>query len=299
MIIGFNEYSSTLEVQHPVSEPNEVVFVNTILDEALLSSRSEPNSSLTGKKKEWDTNTIMKMTFDNESTEAGSLNIKGLEIDTVKLKRRKIGSFDWITVAEKKFDGNSNNISEILSFIDRNTAPMAEYEYAVVPCSGEVEGTYNTDRVKTTIDGCYLYYNETRYKLYYNFKLGDIKHHIPNEVFEPISGTQYPIVAYAGDLNYRSGSIKCLILADDENPLSDLVAEANLRNSLMRFLTDKKPKAIKNADGLYMMIMITEAPVLEPIPEKTGLYNVTFDFVEVGDMEDAQDLLMNGFITRG
>lgn len=293
MIVGYSPYGTDLEAQFPVSSPTQLLLTNMVLDEALLSSTSEPPDNLTGKKKDWGTNTVLKMGFDNQTTEAGSLNIKGLEIDTVKLKRRKIGSFEWITIAEKKYDKND----DILGFIDRNAAPMSEYEYAIVPCCGEIEGSYNTGRTTTKMDGCNIYYGDTRYHLYYNFKLGDIKYNMPNEVFEPLSGSQFPIVAYSSDLNYRSGNIKCLLLADIENPVN-MPSEMVLRDGLMRFLTNRKPKAIKNCDGLYMMIMITDTPTLEPLNEKKGLYNVSFDFVEIGSMENEQDLLLNGFLQR-
>lgn len=119
-------------------------------------------------------------------------------------------------------------MKSIYQLTDKYVCSGEQYEYAVVPVTGEIEGKQITTEIDCEFDGLYLIDNNNEIKLLYNLEIENIQNIIPNNIFEPL-GSQYPIVYYNGTLNYRRGSIRALLLPDEDvnNSTLDIKNEKN------------------------------------------------------------------------
>jgi hypothetical protein len=132
-------------------------------------------------------------------------------------------------------------------------------------------------------------------------ELGNIETVQKQGIIETI-GSQYPFIIDNAAINYRKSNGKALLVTDNTiehktNEQIDRKAEKKLRNDIMNFFTDKKPKIFKDSSGNYMLVRITEPPVL--IPQNSlnrQLYEISFNFIEVGNANDNTTLKTYGFI---
>jgi hypothetical protein len=288
MLLGYN-LTGELSYTPTVAEYPQAVYVaETGFDEVKIDAAPD-DSTLTVDKTDWTGNTASLASFDDETLNSGTF---GTEITKIALNRKRVNDAEWSTIEVIEI---ADIVDNIFTYTDKYADPVETYEYALVPL--QTDGTasnYSVNVIKTEMDGFYIYDRNTRYELYYNFSFNDFEHNMPNEVMEPIGGHPYPIVVYNGTLNYTRGGLKCLLFASDDGNDIDRFKEKQLREKIMSFLMNRKPKAIKAYDGTNMMIAITGNPVLSH--EARGIYNLEIEFVEIGNMNDQIDLYKNGFI---
>ena len=107
----------------------------------LTSDTSEPYP--TTIPDQWDYDTIMDADF-NGNISAGNVEFTLDEITGFKIKRREVGTFDWITLVELPVA----TLEDLhLSFNDNLNANFKNYEYALVPVVNDIEGDYITNTV--------------------------------------------------------------------------------------------------------------------------------------------------------
>lgn len=275
-----------LDTSNNVTEHYRTDYTNMIMDEFNL--RNNTNFPLTGEKDIWWPDNVMLGEF-NGNLEAGSVGLEGLEVTAIRLKKRKQGELSWKQIAEIPYSGSQITYSAIDQYLE----PQEEYEYAIIPVSADVEGNYSTSSISSVFEGCYIYDHNQMYRLYYNFELGDVIRITPNSTIETIGGSKYPIVVYNGDVTYNTGSVKCTLIANRNDDV-DQREEKRLREKVDQFLSNRRPKIIKNADGLYKLISITGDVTLSPHSSVLGLYDLSFSFVEIGDINDKDTLALYG-----
>lgn len=155
----------------------------------------------------WDYDTIMNASFNN-NIDAGNVNYLINQISSIKIKRRKQGDFDWLTLATIPI-----NKVEDLSFIfnDLLNQDNVTYEYALVPIIGEIEGQYLINSIMSQFNGVFIGNAETIYKFLYEVKYSSNQRNQQVGVFQ-VLGQQYPIVVANGALSYESGNVTATIL---------------------------------------------------------------------------------------
>lgn len=287
MILGYTLFGDINLAPNITSIPSSVLISGATFDQIRVDSEL-PTDELAFTKEDWSGNTVMQADFEGDTLDSGSLGAAIEQITHISLKRKRYDDLEWVTLDNIEigeiFDG-------IYTFIDRTADPAERYEYAIVPVATGDEYNYFIQTVDTEMQTCYLYDRDTRYELYYNFEFDDFSYNMPNEVLETM-GNQYPVVVYNNNLNYAEGGLKCLLYASDEDNLS-IMREKKLRREIMSFLMNRKPKAIKGYDGTHMMIAIVDSPTLSP--NARGVYDLSFNFVEIGDMNKQYDLYNNNF----
>lgn len=227
--------------------------------------------------------TIINAKFRN-NLEGGSIENSGLQVEKILFQKRKSDELTWIDIGEINYEPNSKDFYEML---DKYVANDFEYEYSLVPITGNVKGLrVISEPIRVSFDGYYLTDKDYNYKLIYNAELGSIDHVIPTSVFEPF-GSKYPIVTY-GTLDYRQGSLSALFLTDASviNNKIQIYNEKIERQKLMTFLKNRKPKMFRGANGELMLIAIIDNPREEPHNGLHGLAKVSFSFVEIGDINN-------------
>ena len=244
----------------------------------------------------WDYDTIMNASFNN-NIDAGNVNYLINQISSIKIKRRKQGDFDWLTLATIPI-----NRVEDLSFIfnDLLNQDNVTYEYALVPIIGEIEGQYLINSIMSQFNGVFIGNAETIYKFLYEVKYSSNQRNQQVGVFQ-VLGQQYPIVVANGALSYESGNVTATILNDDfeKTGIIDRAEIVKQKDALKNFLTDKKPKILKDWNGnIWLCIVNSNIDVSYKEGTGMGIPIISFDWTEIGESNNQQSLYNNGILSE-
>lgn len=243
---------------------------------------------------DWDYLTIMNANF-NGNIESGNSEFSLGNIDGIKIKRRKVTDFDWVTLAY--FDASE---LESLNFVfnDNIAASGYTYEYAFVPVVGGTEGNYITNTIGAKFDGVFICDLDTIYKFYAGVKYGTNERVQKIGVFEPY-GRKYPVVVSNSLINYETGSVTGTVLADDylKTKAMNRIAMVKEQRALKDFLTNKKAKILKDWNShSWLIVPIDNISTSYDSKYGMGIADVSFDWVEIGDSNNQADLYNNGIL---
>lgn len=268
-------------------------FERAIFDEVHMIESID--TVCTPDKKEWDYDTVFL--WKGDSLEAGNIGLSGLPINQLMIKRRKKDDFVFENIKAFNFDIDT----KFYEFKDRFVESYEDYVYGIQPMGGSIEnpvlGETTTGEVDVEFESVWIVGEGVQYKLMYNLEVGDYETIMPSSTIETL-GSMYPIVSKNGNVRYKKGSIKCMILSDTTVKIGKISPkdEKKIRKSLIAFLTDGKPKYFKDGSGETMLISIINAPILSPRNELNQLvYEISIDFVEVGST-DIQNLINLGLL---
>lgn len=244
----------------------------------------------------WDLNTIMDCNF-NDNIGAGTLSELTKNITSVIIKRREKGTFDWVAIKEISIS-SVDDFSFI--FTDNLASNFTQYEYAYVPVMGQVEGTYTTNEVYSKFNGIFLCDVNTIYKFYADIDYGSTDSVQKIGTYEPF-GRKYPVMVSNGLLGYDTGTVSALILPKNfkETNRIDRQAITNERNALFKWLTNKKPKMLKDWNGGEWLLQIVGNPQTDYESNYgMGIQRMTAEWVQTGNPKEKADLYANGLIPR-
>lgn len=245
---------------------------------------------------ELDFTTIMDCNFEGNIS-AGNIDDLTSNISSVKIKRREKGTFDWTTIKEITVTGVDD-----LSFIftDNLASNYTQYEYAYVPIAGQTEGSYTTSEVYSKFKGVFICDVNTIYKFYADIEYGSTDSVQKIGTYEPF-GRKYPVMVSNGLLGYDTGTVSALIVPKNfsETHEFDRQAITTERNTLFKWLTNKKPKMLKDWNGGEWLIQITGNPQTDYESNYgMGIQRMTAEWVQTGDPKEKADLYANGLIPR-
>lgn len=278
-----------------VDNITNVKLTNSIFDHFNVTKNTSTAVS-TSIPTEWDYDTIMNANFNN-NIDAGNVNYLINQISSIKIKRRKQGDFDWLTLATIPI-----NKVEDLSFIfnDLLNQDNVTYEYALVPIIGEIEGQYLINSIMSQFNGVFIGNAETIYKFLYEVKYSSNQRNQQVGVFQ-VLGQQYPIVVANGALSYESGNVTATILNDDfeKTGIIDRAEIVKQKDALKNFLTDKKPKILKDWNGnIWLCIVNSNIDVSYKEGTGMGIPVISFDWTEIGEPNNQQSLYNNGILSE-
>lgn len=243
---------------------------------------------------EWDLLTIMNANF-NGNLRAGNLDAELLTVDGFRIKRRKTDEFDWVTIRYI----NKADIDDFSFVVNDNLAEtLTEYEYAIVPVSGGVEGNYISDTISTKFNGVFICDADTIYRFYAGVQYDTQEKVQKVGVFEPY-GRKYPVVVSNGLIGYTTGAISGTVLPNDYLQTKNLDRKAMVkeRKQLNDFLTNKKAKIIKDWNGNIWLVAIIGNPSTNyAAGSGMGVADVKATWVEVGDANSEKDLIATGMV---
>lgn len=245
----------------------------------------------------WDYLTIMDANF-NGTIEAGNVGYDLSQIEGIKVKRRKVDDYNWITLKYIPV----GDLEEDLAFsLNDNTAQNGiEYEYAFVPVVSGIEGNYITNTIKSNFDGVFICDKDIIYKFYAGVNYGTNQRVQKIGVFEPL-GRKYPVVISNSLINYETGSFSGTVLPNDylTNKDLDKLSMVQERKDLLDFLTNKQPKILKDWNGNIWLMIITGNPnVSFQRSSAMKIADVSADWTEIGDYNSQKDLYEAGFVAE-
>lgn len=219
---------------------------------------------------------------------AGSIDLTVDEVDTIRIKRRKLGEFDWETIFEKQI-----NTPDDFHFSgeDYFAANDEYYEYAWVTVFQGQEGNYITNNVKSQFNGVFICDADTIYKFYAGVAYGPSQQTQLVGIYNPI-GQKYPIYVTNGATNYQTGVVTAKIVGNYEDTgVFDRKEMVQQKNELVAWLTNKKAKILKDWNGNMWLCFITGAPNISYDSQwGNGMMEISFQYGEVGDPNNADDM---------
>ena len=289
-IFGFDDLGM-FQTNNGINIPTNIELSNSITDE--IHIKQDVDLDFTTAKDNWIPPTIGIAKFQDD-LHYGNFTLAGLEITHLKFKKRKSNSNKWITFKVIPFDKNTTTYE----VIDRLIEADEEYVYGVSPATSTIEGDVKQITITAEFDGMYISDKDNYYRLLYNYELGDILHNTPSTIIETLD-SPLPTIMYSVS-NFKQGSIKCMLISDNTvnaNGAIDKKTEKALRNQIMSFLTNKKPKLLKDGSGNFVGIQIIGAPTLTPYNELgQQIYDLSFEFIETVDLSDQTTLEYSGLI---
>ena len=273
----------------PIDNIETFTLTNGSFDELhITSDNAEVDNNI--EKTEWTLNTVLLAKFQNDLV-AGTLGVNGHPVTTIEIQKRKKGEEFWQTYFSIDYNEDINLYTIIDKFIENEEI----YEYCLRPVAKDDRGNiiYGNN---TSTQEIYIAYNHTQifdntdsYNLIYNIQLGSVTNQIGANEIETL-GSQFPYVIY-GQNNYLKSSLECLLVSEESaTGMVDVRNEKILRNKILSFLQNKECKILKNADGAYMVIQIVGTPTLIPSNEILGVYQISFEYVQIGNVNSVEEL---------
>lgn len=245
----------------------------------------------------WDYLTIMDANF-HGSLEAGNIGYDLSQIEGIKVKRRKVDDYNWVTL---KYIPVADLEQDLAFSLNDNTAQSGvEYEYAFVPVVSSIEGNYITNTISSNFEGVFICDKELIYKFYAGVNYGTNQRVQKIGVFEPL-GRKYPVVVSNSLINYETGSVTGTVLPNDylENHNLNTLTMVNERKTLLDFLTNKKPKILKDWNGNIWLMVIAENPSVNFKRDSSmAIADVSASWIEIGDYNNQKDLYEAGLIVE-
>ncbi len=294
--LNYNFYSDGDSLNSAPSLVNNITqtkLSNAIFDHFNITKNTQTPFT-TAKPDQWDYDTIINADF-NGNVDGGNVDFVLNQINSIKIKRREKGNFDWITLKEIPI-----NTVEDLTFVfnDRLNANHIEYEYAFVPVLNLVEGNYIINSVLSKFNGVFIGDAETTYKMLCNVGYGAKTSNQRIGVFEPL-GKQFPVYVANGTMNYESGSVTATLLDDEYEKTRSINREQIVKkaNNFNSFLTNRRAKILKDWNGNIWLCVIVGSPQTSyRNGSGMGVPQINFDWTEIGESNNQKDLYNSGVI---
>lgn len=296
-MIGFFGYNFLADGNSADPNPTGVSGLNYIQTQNAIFESLEVTSDVTSQyiteiPSEWTFYDIMFANFEGNLNAGNVANVLD-KITSIKIKRREYGTFDWITLYEQDVDGKVGNLSFV--FEDYFAKADTRYEYAWIPVINGVEGDYMIKDVLSKFAGVFVADKDSIYKFEANVNFDTMQRVQRIGVFEPF-GRQYPVYVSNALTNYNNGTFNATLIGDytSTGKLSrkEMVEE---RDKVLDFLTNKKPKVIKDYNGnIWLVIVVDNPSVTFDANWGNGIASVSFQWGEIGNAEKEEDLKSAG-----
>lgn len=204
-------------------------------------------------------------------------------VEKVEIQRQEQGATLWNTLCTIS---NNNFAYGQFTFTDRLAGCNRIYLYrlAIITFSGSA--TYSdTAEVLSQFTNAYICNGNQSFKLTNSWTESDSSRVYKTGVYEPYV-SKFPIVVNNAVLGYDMGTTSAVVLAanTEQNRRIDRFAEVNLAKQFADFLTDRKPKILKDFNGNLRIIAIRSNVSRSYVRELgNGICSTSFSWVEISD----------------
>ena len=273
----------------PTSVPNinNICIGNAIYDE--LYTARDAEKEYTEENKVWDFDTVFYAHFRNNLL-AGNVDFSAKNVNAMRIKRRKKNGYQWITLFEIPIQTDDDFNFERF---DRYARGNTEYEYSLVPMTNNIEGNLNTNSIKSQFSGYYITEKELIYHAFLNTALSLERNH--NSVAINTLGRKFPFHISNGNSAYVNGELEATFIDKKLGYDYDIDNGWSYREKVDEFLTNGKPKILKNDVGQMWMIAVVEN-ISHDYSKHVDMPIHSISWVEIGDPEETSDLYDNNFI---
>ena len=275
-----------------VENVNSISITNAKFDEVYVDRYTDID--LNGERT-WTYGTVFYAQF-NGNLFAGNAEFTLSNIDTLRIKRRIVGTFNWITFVEKPV----TTIDDInITFKDTLAASNIPHEYVLVPVKNGIEGTYQSATITPIFDGLFIVGKDTIYHTFVNlnqYENLDYQRNFEISEIKPFD-SKYPYIINNSLINYDTTTISTTFVElINSNFTIDWENGWRYREKLKDFLTDGKAKIIKDEYGQIKLCAISGTSISDTANGHWQNVITTFNVTQIGDINSSNDLYNNGFI---
>lgn len=271
-----------------VTNINNFRIKNGVFNEFFISKKATINYN--EETKWWDYDTLLYALF-QDNLFAGNVQFTSETVSDMRIKRRKKGDYTWDLLFEIPI--NTNEDFQFERF-DRFARANTEYEYSLVPVINNIEGNLNTNEIKSEFDGIYLVEKDVVYHAFLNTKIPNTQRHQSGATIETL-GRKYPYSIKNGDMNYTSGSLNVTFIDQGLNCEFDIENGWKYREQVDDFLTNGRPKIMKNDEGKMWLVSIVDN-IPQDFSQHWQMPIHTISWSEIGDVNNTSDLYDAGIL---
>ena len=289
-LFNYKEDGTTFQTKVRHGNYIQAEFYKGLIDDIYMDNDINFQYEVT-KPNDWNYSTILHAKFDN-TLEAGNISGQGYSIESLRVQKRKVNESTWIDVAQIPY---TTQVSDYEVY-DRYVANQEEYVYSLLPLATNILGhRISSEEIKAEFEGIFFCDKNSNYQLLYNIEYGDMTHNVNSSTFEPLD-SKYPVVAYS-NMDYVSFPVNALFVSVVQSGNDvDIRSEKVNRENLMNFIKNKKPKIYKDSKGELRLVTIVGKPTEKPVNGVDGIANLSFDVVEIGDVNDSDVLSSYGLL---
>lgn len=273
---------------------NYVELGNGIYDDLYITKATDFELSPDYQMR-WDFDTVLWAKFNN-TTNAGNVDWNLETTSHIILKSRTDGHFEWKTIAVKEVHSVEDFV---INYPDYFVASGQPVEYAIVPVLNGCEGVYSSTKITSRFQKMFLIEGGIVWGTEITDGFCDTTRNIPSSIIELLH-SKYPIFVRNTIANYDTGSCKGSFVPLDEDSCEFAYdserdyERIKYQRDFMDYICDSIPKILKLPDGRLWLTQTTP----NPTDTANQTYNdreITWSWVEVGDVNSEEDLYYLGF----
>lgn len=263
---------------------------NGLFNEVYLSSNVNDYKSLDYT---WDSDVIVLATFDSQTLEGGNIGDLGNRLQSMQLRRREIGKSTWTILAAYPIPDTAHLNFSFADYFARGRETKYEYSVTYILKDG-TELPYISAAVVSEFYGAIISDGVTTYHVYLDPSITSITRNRQANVVTTLNN-KYPYIFFGSNSNYDSGSFSGTIIKknEDEEDSQDFDASYRYREDMIDWLTNGEPKILKMEDGREWLMSVNGNVDVDN-SEHVDKVNISFDFVQIGDYDNSDDLSNNG-----
>lgn len=300
--IPYENNSATAETVEYIAINNNLDGIFPLTKVSLMNGRydnfySTKDATYTEQEElpSWDYNTILACDF-NANVNGGNVGFIVSQINKVRVKRRKYGTYKWITL----FDIPITSEGDLHFTQYDNYIPTGEtYEYCLAYVMNDgTEGISVSDKITTKFNGIYITDGIDTYKFISGYTLSAIQNKSIG-LLQPLNNP-VPITVSNSSANYLSGMTSTTLLGYDyeDTRVLDRINIAKQTREYLAFLTNGRAKILKDWNGNIWLIRLSATPTVTPnMASGNGIVDIGFSWVEQGKYDNPTDLYNNRLIT--
>lgn len=291
MFLGKSFVASSSAFASPLKDTSVVTsltITHGIFDELYVSTDVIPLSDFKGIIPTfWDFNTKLHALF-NKNLLAGNIQFATDSVEKVRIKKRTPHDSNFQTIFEKEIKKPEDFGFKLMDYYE----PVGEIEYMYIAVMSGVENRTSINKIQSKFSSYFLCERDASYPMFLDRQFS--KQLNQNIAVVNTWGRKYPLVVKNGNINYYSGSISCTFV-EQKGCTYDFANAWNYRNIIYSFLTNGKPKILKDNMGNIYMIAVTSDAITEDSDHPLHVIS-NFEITECGDAYYVGDLYDNYFI---
>lgn len=240
---------------------------------------------------QWDFDTILHATYDDETTSAGNVHWSLETTSHILIKRKRNGDFKWTTIRVQEI----NDYDDFDIYGYDYTCGIDLYDFAVVPvASGSVEGIYSITQIDVNIDKLVIVDADNVYSTPLTDAFCDTTSIMPSTPVQTLHG-KFPYIVRNTRANYEEVTVTATFLPDMCDGFPTDSAISRYTREFKAWLTNGKTKLLKNVNGDLWLGYITTPPT--DSAETIYTYRkISFGLSETGLPDNEKDLWYAGII---
>lgn len=236
---------------------------------------------------EWGFDTRLHALF-QDNLYGGNVSFTESIVESVRIKKKVKGDKKFKTIYEKPITSNEDFKIELMDYYE----PAGTVEYAYVPIISGGENSYITNQIKSSFDSYFICEKDLSYPMILD--TGFEKKLTQKTSLIELLGREKPVIIKGGRIRYYAGDISCTFI-ELKDDIWQTYTSWDYRNGIYDFLTNGKPKILKDYLGNIYMIAVTSNDITEDSDHYEHVIT-KFSVAECGSAYDTGDLYDNGFI---